>query len=288
MSGSFVVIGNCQAGPIAAMLDRMLPCWTKLQPILVHLINDQNKKQYAEIIKKADVIIHQPVSNAFGEFSTNNLKKIFHNKKFISFPVLYFSGYFSSLMYLRKPGGGTLPGVLGDYHDSRLVRGVLSGLSNEEIVESISKSSAVNARTKCKESIDVLRKREEELDIRVSNYLESEFSKRQLFYVFNHPSNELLLKVARSVIDILQEVEVHQTFDKEYLDALVCPADSDFIAEFGSKECFGSNYSCLVDGQRLTYSPIEYFKKQIEQYRTTLQLKELYSYALERTKVIGY
>ncbi|EHR0552771.1 TPA: hypothetical protein NKA12_001429 [Vibrio parahaemolyticus] len=262
----YAVLGNCQSGAISAMLDHLLPSWEKVPLIAVHLITKSNDEKMLDAISTVDVLVHQPISDSFGFFSIDALKCRFPHIKFISFPNIYFSGYFSSLMYLRKPKGGTLPGVVGDYHDKRVIEGYLKGSSVSEIMNDM-KCPLEYSNGLVLRSITQLKDRESSLDIKISKYIEDNYLKRQLFYSFNHPCNELLELVAREVCRLIGEPEIDKSFPREYLANFIFPIDASIKNELINPQCFYSDYSLVNSlGDKVNLSMEEFIEQSIELY----------------------
>ena len=133
----FAVIGNSQAGALANIIKQS-SCDLELVPVAtVHKLDKSKPELFLNILSSVDIIIHQPIGDNFGSLSIERIKEVFPHKTYISFPSVYFDGYFPNLMYLRKPGGGTLAGLIEDYHDRRLVEASLKGMTPEEAVEYI-------------------------------------------------------------------------------------------------------------------------------------------------------
>ena len=121
------VIANCQAGPIGWRLLSIAENLEIVRIPPVHTIAAKDHARHIDELAKADVIIHQPIGETFGPLSTRSLQSNFSAKTLVSFPAIYFAGTIPQLAYLRIPGGGTLKGPLGDYHDRRIVSGFLNG-----------------------------------------------------------------------------------------------------------------------------------------------------------------
>lgn len=125
----------------------------------------------------------------------------------ISFPSLFFSGYSPELTYISGKNGQHLNGGFCDYHDIRIIRLFLSGVSPEKANEQMDwiylEKDAVSDYAQ--RSLDELEKRENEgaLNIRVSSYLREHYKKRRQFFTFNHPANELLLNVVDQLLELL-------------------------------------------------------------------------------------
>ena len=141
-STSFCVIGNCQSNPISIFVEKISPQFKRVLFPAIHLIDLSKLDRIWEILDKVDIIIHQPISDSFGELGIESLMLKYPDKKYVSFPSVYFDGYFPYLGYLRRPAGGTVKGVLGDYHDFRVLEAFLQGKGKKEICAILNSKSS--------------------------------------------------------------------------------------------------------------------------------------------------
>jgi hypothetical protein len=233
------------------------------------------------------------VGKNFGPISIDALKNQFPFKTFISFPSIYFDGYFPSLMYLRKPEGGTLKGVIGDFHDMRVVKAFLKGKSVEETLSELTMLKELSeVKSQFAGSLQRLGEREKELDIKTADFIFENSLEKRLFYVFNHPSNDVLLNVARqfcSLLDIEVEDKNWRLAEgvRDYLTGSQAAVDfsvSQFFREKSENDLLYANRQ----GDLVTYSIEEYISSQFKQYEEVKKIDELLAFAIERRNKIGY
>jgi hypothetical protein len=292
---SFAVIGNCQASPISNFIASLN---SNLKPIKcppIHTVDKHSPDALYSALSDVDVIVHQPISDSFQKASIREIKKRYPSKTYISFPSIYFNGYFPNLMYLRLPRGGTLKGIIGDFHDRRVVTGVLDGLSDAEIVQKMSEPTYdLDNIAPINDSLKELRGRESDLDIKVAPLIKESVFEKRLFYVFNHPCNTLLIHVAVSVCEILgidiNKDALNECYQrKDYLTGSQAAIDFSVLQLMKSVDEQNGLFANRQSFNHPIFFTIEEFvKEQASQYRQTPDLEKYYSFALERQKLIGY
>ena len=96
-----LVYANCQNNNIASHLrkSQIFNQEYSIKRFSVHLMNERGLTVPDELLKQAKLFIYQPVKDTNGERSSNYLlSKLSSNCQRISFPSLYFTGYFPQLL----------------------------------------------------------------------------------------------------------------------------------------------------------------------------------------------
>lgn len=285
----FSVIANCQSGPMANLLMTLAPSleWKRVKAI--HLLQSNEVKEFDHAISDADYIFHQPIGSKFKEFSIEAIKTRFPSKLFISFPSLYFKGYCPWLMYLRNPKGGTLKGPIGDYHDERIVSNFIKGLSIKETIDDLCSHKVED--TFFNIQFANLESRESKLDAQSSEYIKTNFKSRKLFYVFNHPANDVMIHIALQLLSKIQigidqsSIEVAKS-RSDYLRRTFAPIDH-AVKRLGVSAFDDGCYGAVVDGVSVSYSVDEYVDACFRSYSTVPNMPALYEHALDRQRTIG-
>jgi hypothetical protein len=287
-STSFCVIGNCQSNPISIFVEKISPQFKRVLFPAIHLIDLSKLDRIWEILDKVDIIIHQPISDSFGELGIESLMLKYPDKKYVSFPSVYFDGYFPYLGYLRRPAGGTVKGVLGDYHDFRVLEAFLQGKGKKEICAILnSKSSKKVIENNINNSLERLRVREELLDVKINTFIKNNVFSMKLFHVFNHPSNAVMIYIAQEIVKNLGGELTPITTKNEALGSVRFPVDSYLIDYFGKNQ--ERSYTLTTSRHNeVVLNQNEFVEKQLEIYKKTGGLKQLYKYALKRRELIGY
>lgn len=218
-----IIIANCQGQALYTLLKNT-PVFTNeyelihVQPI--HLLNDSHQSFLLKTISDIDLFIHQPISENYGIYATEALKKLLKpTARSISFPVVYFNGYNPETVYLKNPAGKKLS-LSMDYHDLNIMKMFIDEYSIEETVSNLHSEHFYTPEIlelNWLSSLQTLKGREKNLDIQVSEYIEQHFKTHRLFFSMNHPSNELLFEIIKQLFTLLQLETAIQSFPKQLL-----------------------------------------------------------------------
>lgn len=186
-------LGNCQA---QAMESWVMQADGQLEVTTfpaVWLIEEADVGEIIDRIESCDVLFAQRLSDNFNrpELATSRLKDRF-GSKLISWPNVYFDGYFPGISYRYHPGGRIL-GPLDEYHWDVIEANFQAGRSVADCVEEM-ETDAILARSDnpVADSLIQLGNREAGLDVVISDYVASNLHASRLFYSMNHPVNSLL------------------------------------------------------------------------------------------------
>jgi hypothetical protein len=251
------VVGNCQARPLALAVAQLVPSATISGIAIVHLVNDTQAEEYGSIFTDADIILAQRVVDNYPctFVRTSNLA-LAYGEKVVSWPNLYFSGYNPELFYLKGPDRRNATGPLGEYHVREIHQAWMQGKLVGETVALMSDAALHEKHyaTAADESISELAKREEQTDVKISDWVLERRWQKQLFFTFNHPSNLAILKTARL---LLKRAEVSMSESnalviakKEALGKILCPINP-YIK---SKYSLAFQQSDRYKGQAINYA----------------------------------
>ena len=287
-----LVYANCQSEPVDIFMrdlcDKLET--VPLEPIYKLTQNDALTVDAA--FAAADIIVHQPIGANYGPLSTAALKAAHPDKTYVSFPSIYFNGYFPNLMYLRLPEGGTLPSILASYHDRRIVEAFIAGKSADEAVASLDES-ALDPVAAVERSIGNARKADEATEIKVASLIADDFHQRRLFYTFNHPSNSLLLDVAIQACSLLNL----QISPSGLRTALRRPTILD-IAQVAIEQSTIDTFKIGFGGANQMFEMGAFEKQELSrsrwveasyaQYAARPDIAEVLTFADQRTALFGY
>lgn len=222
--------GNCQTGSLIQFIEyylkqyniKNISCWSE----------SIEKDYFIKEIKKADIIITQPISPNYRsvdylntEFILNNCKK---TAKIIIFPSLHFDFYYMDLIYkfvnndvLHEPS---------DYHYGKLIECYKTNLDQEYFIDNyINNPDYKNIdelENIANESLIELTRREmlmEEYNniypitiIKASNFIRCNYKKQLLFYSMNHPTKYLLQYICKKILQELGE-------NDKFIDLIIDP-----------------------------------------------------------------
>lgn len=203
----FVVFANCQSRALAKTLlenkefsSRYL--WDYVPP--VQSLNDSHIHEVLTKVRETDLFIYQPIAkspNRPMELTSNFLLgQIKEGGKTISFPSIYFDGYFPHLQTLK----GTVS-VLNLVHDYFIVYACAIGLSEKKCISLINRDDLYPetlSRQLAEQSLQKLKDREiaEGIDIAVSDFIAENYIRNKLFNQFNHPKREVFKYIAEGIL----------------------------------------------------------------------------------------
>ncbi|MBU1417905.1 MAG: hypothetical protein KKI15_05430 [Proteobacteria bacterium] len=281
-----VVVGNCQARPLAKILTALNADIEVTAIAIVHLLKSEQADEYLPFFKEADFIIAQLVADNYPcDFVRTPVLKEAYGDKLISIVNLYYSGYNPELIYIRNGPAGTLKSPLGEYHNKTFLDTWKEGRGVEEALERHF-DIAYNEKhysSLISDSLEELKRREKLVDIAVTDLIEGSFGQERLFFTFNHPCMSLLVHMAQR---ILTKVELNIDAPesvlqlKEPLDKIVVPVNpfaTKILAvqfedsrTFKGVECIVEQDGSVIVSRDRNYIPSEIVEKYFEIYNKNL------------------
>jgi len=212
------ILANCQGRAIKTFfrnVERLNNMFDVFEIKPIHLLSSIDKNEIYEAIKNTDIFIYQPISERFGEYSSNNLISHLRTEAIIiSFPVIYFSGYNPESIYLKDENNKKVNSFV-DYHDINLLNAYHQKVDSVEFIHNIQKPDFYSdsiCRSFINDSISELKRREQDIDITIHDIISDSMMGERLFYSMNHPSNFLLFIIFNKIlkhlgIEELKEIE---------------------------------------------------------------------------------
>jgi len=213
------LFGNCQAGAIAQLFAEHLSEDEIISYKAIHTMDKNDKIKFLEDIKNVDILIHQPISNVYRPVSTENIMSIIGKESSVIFPVIYFSPYFMDMTYLKNESGLTDRQFIGDYHSRIVLSAYYHELDRSKIVKAFNSKnffSKKQIQDNLEESIRVLKEREKECDIKISDIIESNYQKSNLFFTFNHPTGNMLYPVVERILSHINRPSLSKAIKLKY------------------------------------------------------------------------
>jgi hypothetical protein len=219
-----VVVGNCQARPIAKLLGLMSDEIEITKIAIVHLLKPEDESEYNSFFEDADYIITQLVASNYPcEFVRTAKLKLEYEEKVTTIVNLYFSGNHPDWIYFRGEDRQPILGPLKEYHNLTILKCWYLGLSVSD-AENFLLSVPYNQYEfgfESDKSFNKLVAKENDVDIKISDYIKSN---ELLFWTFNHPKNKLLLEYASRIYNTIFKDHPDQvTVEKESLGQVVLP-----------------------------------------------------------------
>ena len=200
-------LGNCQAQSLESWVGGQATDVSVAALPPIWLITESEAPKILDIIASQDIVFAQRLSEDFGvvPLRTKELRKTF-GTKVVSWPNVYFDGYFPGLGYKYVGLGEKVLGPLDEYHWDVIERGHKGGYSVDDCAKSLVGDEVfeVHADPFAK-SFASLSGREDELDIMMSDYIVSRIGGPRMFYSMNHPTNELLRELAERQFGFIGE-----------------------------------------------------------------------------------
>lgn len=267
---SIAIVGNCQARPLAQIIQSLVPEVNIAGIAIVHLLRDAQEPEYVPVFESADLILAQRVTDNYPCSFVRNaeLRKRYGDRVRV-WPNLFYSGYNPELFYLRGESRKPLGGPLGDYHNRTFFEAWRQGLSVDEAVrrhldDDYNREAYGDIPNK---SLDELYKREAETDVRIVDWIEDRMWRQRLFFTFNHPARLLISELACRLIDAAgldgRHVAKEATGQGEPLGQFNCPINTWVAKTFGctfegsemyqGNDVLGVEGNVVISGKRRVY-----------------------------------
>lgn len=264
----FVIVGNCQARPLAMAFERLSDEIEVTAIAVVHLLKSDQFEEYRQYFDEADYIVAQLVADNYPcDFVRTGFLRNSYGDKVVSIVNLYFTGYTPDWFYIRIPGKGPLRGPMGDYHNKTIVESWRNGLPIDHAASLILNNDYNEKyRHDIEISLDMLLNRERDADVKIVDYIKSNFSSERLFFTFNHPSATLVVEYAKRVIRTIGlrynscviDLDGNEPLSK--FRPLVNPASGlprGEAEEIQGVEFFIDNHQVVIKRENKIYSPYE-------------------------------
>ena len=198
---------------------------TRLEPN--YTMTEARKDAILAVLDDADFIFAQRTSRAFYlEWLTpRSLRERYPEKCFI-WPNIYFEGNFPGTHYIYKGGLGKILSPLEDYHLKPLVDAWRAGAGVAEAVEAFM-SAGLDSGDPFEASFAELERREQEIDVKISDFLRAKAPLRRCVYTPNHPHNDVL-----AVVGSRLAAKAGLDFNREAAAAIPYKLDKIFLPSF--------------------------------------------------------
>jgi hypothetical protein len=213
---NIVCFGNCQAVHIAYFLEIFAH---KLYNVVFYhnYVQPLDDEKIISEIKKADVLIYQPLSDEFNNVSYSNIKKLVKkfDVKLITFPYIYNNGMYSLESDIEKNFFG----------EEIILKLYKSGKNKEEILRLYSEGKIdFKLKDRFENSLSIMKKKENGLSIQLTKYIVKNYRKKKLFHCCNHPSNDIFYVILKKIKNILQvDFKIKKNSNFNHLYASLVP-----------------------------------------------------------------
>ena len=223
MKKNCLIYANCQNALIAKYLNssQLFNQEYTIEKFPVNQLMQTGTTIPDRVLQQAKLFIYQPVKNIHGDLSTESiLNKLPIDCQRISFPPLYFTGYYPQ--YCKNPTNKVIkpnhPFGIFPHGDSNIIKMMEEGKSVAEIVEKLSDSDFYSRDfllDNVDNSLAELARRESELNIKVSEFIKAQYQHHYLFYTQNHPSDILAVYVVNQILNLINLPELEDALSLE-------------------------------------------------------------------------
>ena len=189
-----LVVGNCQAGPLAWTMRAMVPSIRFLQTVTVQNLPEARREQTLEDVRRADIVFSQLVRDDYPtDFVRTSTIEREARGQVVKWVNMFWSGETPELAYKRKLDAAvTFP--LSLYHSETILEAYLEGAPVAEALRRLADPdwNAERYGHIPEESLEELRDRERSADVAITDRIDALRRHRRLFNVFNHPTMVLI------------------------------------------------------------------------------------------------
>jgi hypothetical protein len=232
-----VVWGNCQAEPIATLIESSVraaglhvvhlpPVFEVSEADLAHLRRN--------ILPRTAVLISQPVRDEYRipGCGTSQLAELLpSDARLITFPVTYDTSAFPYQVNAHLDSGERIDAPITEYHDLRAIAAAKQGLSADQAVAWWPEPTASMVVTNAQRSQAELGRREQPLDVQSSDLMTAGLA----MHTLSHPTNLTLVKIACRIVTTLGlpgEPEIASP-EREFLGGLRAPIEAAVVDALG-------------------------------------------------------
>lgn len=203
-----LVLGNCTSCSIALAL-KASNLFESVGTGVVFSMTDAERNAIASKISNYDFVVSLEHANWAGPLATTVLRERL-GEKLITLPTPFFSGLFPDMANLNYKGVACYcQPVLDTLHSALILEEVKSGIADDEIVQryvSGESFNRLNLNGIWNDSLEELKKRESQTDIKLSDFIEKTIEKKTIvsqFLTFNHPAEGLINHIATKAIHLI-------------------------------------------------------------------------------------
>lgn len=271
-----VLVGNCQGYPLMLGVKQLLPSAKIYYSPPVHLATPADVRDLHGWISEADLLVCQRIAPGYRDdigLDTQTLRSLMNPKaRCLVIPSLYYDGCYPWIGYTytgRDFATESAPeSPLGDYHDFLAMAAAAQGLSCSELLDTpCSEAIGDLLRQANQDSLMQLRQREDDCDLKISDWIESEYRNRPLMHTVNHPTQATLDQLLRRIASCLENaIELsEQPFDAyEHLGLLRIPIHPWVVQALGLSEWtlqWGQRSGVAFDVEEQMNESIAFYKQ---------------------------
>lgn len=233
-----VVWGNCQAAPVAELIDAALAgvgVDVVRTPPVFEIDEPTLELLRSEVLPRAAVLISQPIRDEYGVAGcgTRQLAELLPaDARLLTFPVVYDSSAFPFQARGHKGDGRRIAAPLTDYHDLRAMVAAEQKLSVEQALKWWPTPTADMVVANAERSTAELRRREHALDVPATDLLKRSAPP---MHTLTRPTNSTLAGIASRILAALGVSDSKGVAipAREFLGAIRTPVEPAVAAALG-------------------------------------------------------
>lgn len=229
-----VVVGNCQSHPLMLGLEPLLPTARILFSPPVHLATAADVQRLHDWLAETDLLICHRVQPGYREgigLDTASLRRLLPaTGRCLVLPNLHYEGCHPWIGYSHDPDGRLeeleAESPLGPYHDFLAMAAAAADLSAADLLGPGSAALTALLQDTHRHSLAELRRREQDCDLGLADWIEAEHRRRPLMHTINHPTQAALDQLLRRLVAQIPQAlsPGNELFDAhEHLGALTLP-----------------------------------------------------------------
>jgi hypothetical protein len=270
---NIVYYSNCQYAGINYFLQISVPNYYNIFHLENYGLIKEKKSIPVDKLKEADIFIYQPIDKRHGIYSTdvtienNILSHLSSTCKLISFPYIYNS----ALWCLIPPAN--IDGYIGEYPNidkyvnrEPIEKLKLQGYTLDEVLRMYSNNEIdFDYENRFENCINILKNKEENCDVTVSDFIVKHIGSIRLFFTQNHPTTCVFVHIANQVLSILG---YNVKFDEFAFPENICNLPGEWPTSSSDMTYWKFKYQCNI--QDIWYIP------HITNIYQNYQVKHLY------------
>jgi len=201
-----ILYGNCQATVYLYNKLIITPHFYNLYEIISYVNHDRDQVKKLKVIdiyelKNCDLFIYQPLAESHGVYSTNNILKFIKNTCIkISFPYLYNSSFYT--VYFEDASTRWTTETLVNCGWKNIILLINRGSTLNKILNLFDEGKLdFYFQERFNICLELLKEKEKNCTIKVSNFILSNYLKKRLFLTQNHPSDFLNTFIINEILD---------------------------------------------------------------------------------------
>ncbi len=221
-----VVWGNCQSTPIAALLTEPLlkHGWRVHVVPPVFEVDEAGLAEVHELMPRAAALITQPIRDEYripGCGSAQLTALLPDGAQVVTIPVTYDTSAFPYQVNAHRGDGTRIDAPITDYHDLRCLVAAERGLTVDEALDWWPAPSEAMVTSNAEQSVAELRRRETDLDVKISDRLAA----KPAMFTLSHPTNAILAETTRRILQALDVPGDVDIPEREFLGARRAPVE---------------------------------------------------------------